>query len=37
MDYHDQFWGAINASAELWKMGEQQEALKVLDENVRCR
>ena len=34
MDYHDQLWGAINASAELWKIGEQQEALKVLDDAI---
>jgi Tfp pilus assembly protein PilF len=24
-------WGAVNASAELWKLGEQQKALKLLD------
>jgi Tfp pilus assembly protein PilF len=34
MDYHDQFWGAINASAELWKLGKQQSAVKVLDEAI---
>jgi Tfp pilus assembly protein PilF len=34
MDYYDQLWGAVNASAELWKLGEKQRALKVLDDAI---
>ena len=34
MDYHDQLWGAVNASTELWKLGEQQKALKILDDAI---
>jgi hypothetical protein len=34
MDYFDRLWGSINASAELWKAGEQQKALALLDDAI---
>jgi len=34
MDYFDQLWGTVNASAELWKLGDHQKALRLLDDAI---
>jgi tetratricopeptide (TPR) repeat protein len=34
VDYFDRFWGTINTSADLWKLGDHQKALKILDDAI---
>src|SRR5262245_24179172 len=34
MDYFDQLWGTVNASAELWKQGEHQTAPRLLGDAI---
>ena len=34
MDYFDQLWGTVNVSAELWKQGDHQKALRLLDDAI---